>query len=437
MTRSSTLSDGVLDIAVPRVFAPLLANARYKGAYGGRGGGKSHFFAGRIVRKALKQPGLRVACLREIQRDLAESAKLLISDKIAAFGVSSRFRVLDNRIETPGGGLIIFRGLRDQNADSIKSLEGFDLAWVEEAHRLTQRSLALLRPTIRKPGSELWFSWNPERRADPVDELLRGPNPPDDAVSVEALWRHNPWFPAELDAERRRDERTSPSYRHVWEGDYATVVEGAYYATQLAQAQSEGRMTALSVDPMLELRAYWDLGVEDATAIWIVQFAGQRIHVLDYIEGEGQALSYYVGELRRRGYGAALAILPHDAAHRGFSDALSYEQHLKDAAFRTRIVANQGRGAAMQRVEALRRAFPRLWFDAGRCAAGLEALGAYHERRDEHRSVGLGPEHDWSSHAADAAGLIAIDYAPPKASLKPGPAPIWREAEGATDWMSA
>ncbi|KAA5609700.1 PBSX family phage terminase large subunit [Rhodovastum atsumiense] len=226
-----------MEIQTPRVFVPLLGPKRYKGAWGGRGSGKSHFFAEGLAEKAILQPGLRAVCIREVQLSLKQSVKRLIEDKIQALGVSRMFRSLETEIRTPGGGLIIFQGMQNHTADSIKSLEGYDVAWVEEAQALSERSLRLLRPTIRKPGSELWFSWNPESPADPVDELLRGPNAlgPDMAAVVQANWRDNPWFPAVLDEERRTDLARRPDeYDHIWEGGYVTISDAIIFRGKVA-----------------------------------------------------------------------------------------------------------------------------------------------------------------------------------------------------------
>jgi phage terminase large subunit len=366
--------------------------------------------------------GARVLCGREVQKSLKESAKRLVEDKIASLQAPG-FRILTDQIITPGGGVIVFQGLQEHTADTIKSYEGFDLFWIEEAHKLSQRSLDILRPTLRRPESELWFSWNPFRRSDPVDALLRGPNATElGAIVVEANWRDNPWFPDVLKAEREFDFKHSPeTYEHVWEGKYATVVKGAYYAAQLAQAQRESRITRLFLDPLMEIKAFWDLGVSDYTAIWIAQFIGREIRVLDYLEGEGQPLSYYVAELRKRGYEEALCVLPHDGAQRDSVRAIKFEDHLKEAGFRVRTVSNQGAGAARLRIEAARRVFPRVWLDDLKTTSGREALGAYHEKYDDERQTGLGPEHDWSSHAADAWGLMAIAYEEPKANRPPEP----------------
>jgi phage terminase large subunit len=211
-----------LKIETARAFLPLLSPSRYKGAHGGRGSGKSHFFAEMMVEQCLLRPGLRAACVREVQRSLKNSVKLLVEDKIKALGLTSQFELLEAEIRTPGGGVIVFQGMQNHTADSIKSLEGFDVAWVEEAQSLSQRSLDLLRPTIRKPGSELWFSWNPNKPSDPVDVLLRGENRPSDAIVVEANYSDNPWLPDELKADIEDDRRRDPDkFLHVWGGHYS------------------------------------------------------------------------------------------------------------------------------------------------------------------------------------------------------------------------
>lgn len=219
-----------LKISTARVFQPLLRPARYRGAWGGRGSGKSHFFAGLGVERCIERPGSRGVCIREVQKTLKESAKLLIEDKIKAFGVGTAFQVTDKEIRTPGGGLVLFQGMQDHTAESIKSLEGFDWAWVEEAQTLSERSLEMLRPTIRAPGSEIWFSWNPRNAKDPVDAFFRGPTPPPNAAIVKANYYDNPWFPSELEDERAHDERTKRDrYGHIWLGDYEPAAAGAIW----------------------------------------------------------------------------------------------------------------------------------------------------------------------------------------------------------------
>jgi len=409
-----------LEIQTPRVFTPLLQPARYKGAWGGRGSGKSHFFAELMVEEHIRDPGSRSVCIREVQKTLAQSSKKLIEDKIVSLGVGHLFEVQRDQIIAPGGGLIVFQGMQDHNAESIKSLEKFKRAWVEEAQTLSERSLTLLRPTIRAEGSEIWASWNPRRKSDAIDKFLRQ-DTATGAIVVKANWRDNPYFPSVLEAERQLDlEKYPDRYEHIWEGGYAQALEGAYYAKHLAKAKAEGRIGRVAQDPLLSVRAYWDIGGAgaraDAMAIWIVQFVEKEIRVLDYIEGQGQVLGYYVGELRARGWGSANCVLPHDGTNTNNITGKRYEDHLRDAGFDVRVIPNQGSGAAAQRIEAARRWFPRVWFNEAPTEPGREALGYYHEKRDEERNIGLGPEHDWSSHAADAYGLMCCDYAEPSGS---------------------
>jgi phage terminase large subunit len=409
-----------------------LEPARYKGAHGGRGSGKSHFFAEQLVEDSLYHRGLLSVCIREVQQTLKHSSKRLIEKKIIDLGVGKSFKVWNERIETPGDGIIAFQGMADHTAESIKSLEGFGRAWIEEAQTLSLRSLTLLRPTIRADNSEIWAGWNPRRKSDAVDEFLRASKPAG-AIVVEANWRDNPWFPDVLNDERKLDlEKYPDRYDHIWEGGYAKALEGAYYARELAQARAEGRIGRVSADPLLPVRAVWDIGgagaKADAMAIWIVQWVGKEIRVLDYIEGIGQVLAYYVNELRARKWDKAICILPHDGVNVNNFTGKTYADHVRDAGFDVpQPIPNQGSGAAMMRIEAARRLFPQIWFNETTTEAGRDALGYYHERKDEARNMGLGPEHDWSSHAADAFGLMCVAYQPP------GQAKAWKQP--AAKWV--
>lgn len=413
----------VLQIETAEVFEPLLAPSRYKGAWGGRGSGKSHFFAGKLIEDSLAEPGecgegLRSVCIREVQKDLAQSSKALIEAKLRDFGLGERdgFKVFRDVIQTPRDGLMIFKGMQDYTAESIKSLEAFKRSWWEEAQGATANSLSLLRPTIRAAGSELWFSWNARRKTDPVDVMLRGPEIPTGAVVAQANWRDNPWFTAELEQERQDCLRMQPDqYDHIWEGGYLSVQAGAYFAQGLAEAKAQGRISKVARDPLMTLRAYWDIGgtgaKADACAIWIVQFIGKEVRVLHYYEARGQELSAHVAWLRSNGYEKAEMVLPHDGIQHDKVFRVTYESALREAQFSVRTVKNMGQGAATVRIEAVRRLFPSIWFNADTTEGGRDALGWYHEKRDEQRGIGLGPEHDWSSHAADGFGLMAVDHA--------------------------
>ena len=424
----------ILNVKIAGCFTPLLEPARYKGIWGGRGSGKSQFFADEIVKSHVANPGRRTVCIREVQKSLKQSAKRLIEDKIEQYGLAKHgFRSTNEFIETPGGGTIIFQGMQDHTAESVKSLEGFDCAWVEEAQSLSELSLQLLRPTIRKPNSELWFSWNPRRAEDPVDKLLRGPELPASAIVIKANWDSNPWFPDVLEQERLDDNKNNPDqYSHIWEGDYIRVIKGAYYAAALELAARESRITTVSTDPLLRRYAYWDIGgtsgTSDATAIWVVQFAGEEIRVIDHYEAVGQEFGDHIGWLHKRGHEEAVMMLPHDGRKHDTVSRATPQSALEHAGFKVNIIPNAGHGAAMKRVEAARRIFGRVKFNETTTKAGREALGWYHAKIDAARGANLGPDHDWSSHSADAFGGMALDVlenpkgviwkAPPRRNLK-------------------
>lgn len=257
----------VLEIPTAAVFQPLLARSRYKGAYGGRGSGKSHFFGDLLVERCATEP-VSAVCIREVQKSLDQSVKRLIEGKIRQHGLAHLFTVQESRILTAQGGVILFQGMQNHTADSIKSLEGYDIAWVEEAQSLSQRSLDLLRPTIRKPGSEIWFGWNPSQPTDPVDRLLRGDLPPDDAVVVCANWEDNPWLPDVLLAEMKRDRQRDPDkYDHVWGGDYEKKSTARIFSNwtvaDCAPATGDkllyGADWGFSVDPTALIRCWVDM----------------------------------------------------------------------------------------------------------------------------------------------------------------------------------
>ena len=426
-----------LTIDTAEVFEPLLEPARYKGAHGGRGSGKSHFFAGALVEDCYREPGIsgegmRAVCIREVQKSLKDSAKRLIEDKLADYrlGEAQGFKVFHDCIQTPKDGIINFQGMQNHTAESIKSLEGFKRAWCEEAQTISDRSLTLLRPTIRDEGSEIWFSWNRRRKNDPVDMLLCGAAIPTGASVVQANWQDNPWFPKVLEQERLDCLKNEPDqYEHIWEGDYATVTEGAYYARQLTDARQQGRITNIAADPLLGLKAIWDIGGTglraDACTIIIAQFIKREIRVVDCYKAEGQPLAAHVEWLRSHGYENAHCILPHDGDTNDRVNDVSYKSALTEAGFKVQVVPNQGKGAAKMRIEAARRLFPSIWFNESTTEPLRDDLGWYHERKHE-LGHGLGPMHDESSHFADAFGLMCIIYEAPKEKK-------WKEQD--TRWV--
>lgn len=445
------MSGRSLTIPTAEVFAPLLEPARDKGAHGGRGSGKSHFFAGAMVEDGLRFPGeaqegLRAICGREIQKSLKDSAKFLIESKLAeqGLGEADGFKIYTDKIVTPKDGVIVFQGLQDHTTDSIKSFEGFHRFWGEEAHSISARSVGLIRPTIRWESrrlglsSEMWWSWNPLRKTDAVDQMLRGPNLPTGAAIVRANWSDNPWFPGVLEQERQDCLRLTPEqYDHIWEGGYATVLEGAYYAQAIATAKLEGRIGRVAADPLLTIKLVCDIGgtgaKADAFAIVAEQWVGREIRVLNYYEAVGQPFATHLNWMRLQGYTPERVqiILPHDGSSHDKVYDVSYESAFRDAGYDVLVIPNQGKGAAMQRVEISRRLFPSIWFNEATTTGLIDALGWYHERKDVDRGIGLGPEHDWSSNGADAFGLGSVAYEEPRQKRDTGARPF----RGAGGWM--
>lgn len=415
-------------IHLPPKLIPLFQGAaRYRCAYGGRGSGKTRGFAtmAAVQGARLAQAGKSgiILCAREYMNSLDESSlaeiqMVIQEDEFLSswYEVGQKYvRTVDGRIEFK------FAGLR-HNLDSIKSKARIHLCWVDEAETVSDTAWMKLDPTIREHGSELWVTWNPERKNSATHLRFRA-DPPADAKVVELNWRDNPAFPEVLDKVRRNDlEKRPEQYAHIWEGDFVTTVEGAYYAKHINAAKADGRIGRVAEDPLMVKRAVWDIGgtgaKADACAIWVVQYIGRELRFLDYYEAQGQPLATHIEWLRSKGYGSAMCILPHDGATNDRVHDVSYESALRAAGFDVQVIANQGAGAAMKRVEAARRLFPAMWFDE-KCQAGLDAIGWYHEKRDPERNIGLGPNHDWSSHGADAFGLAAVAYELPSKTKEP------------------
>lgn len=406
-------------IELPEKLVPVFTGpARYRGAYGGRGSGKTRSFATMAAVRGLMyaqegRSGIIVGA-REYMNSLDESSMAEIKAAIASepwlaasYEVGEKYiRTKDRRVEFD------FVGLR-HHLDSIKSKARILILWADEAEPITETAWGKTIPTVREHESEIWVTWNPERKQSATHKRFRE-SPPDDAKIVELNWRDNPWFPDVLERERLEDFVKRPdSYPHVWEGEFVTVMEGAYYARHLSAARTERRIGAVSADPLLPLKTFWDIGVSDATSIWVAQWVGREIRVVNYYEAENQPLSAHLAWLRSNGYESAECYLPHDGEKRDQVTAIRFEDHIRAAGFKARTIANQGRGAALKRVETARRLFPSMWFNEKTTQSGLDALGWYHEKKDDARGVGLGPDHDWSSHAADAFGLMCVAYEAP------------------------
>jgi phage terminase large subunit len=403
----------------PKLIPVFEGEADVRGAYGGRGSAKTRSFALMSAIRCYKwdmegREGV-ILCGRQFMNSLDDSSLEEVKGAIRSQPwLEPHFDIGEKYIKTTSGRIrYIFGGL-DRSIESIKSKARILLGWVDEAEPVTEEGWQTLIPTLREEDSELWITWNPKRKTAAVESRFRQSTDPRVKV-VEMNWRDNPWFPAKLERDRQRDLKERPDqYEHIWEGGFSTTLAGSYYSSALAEAKRQSRIGKVQPDPLMEVKAFWDIGVADATSIWVAQFVGKEIRVLDYYEAVGQPLASHLDWLRTRGWDRAVCVLPHDSSQRDRVAALPFADHVRQAGFKVVTVDNQGRGAAMKRVEAGRRLFPSIWFNAETTQPGLDALGWYHEKRDENRGVGLGPDHDWSSHCADAFGLMCVAYEAPR-----------------------
>lgn len=403
----------------PKLVPVFSGEARYRGAFGGRGSGKTRSFAlmtavrGYMWSKEGRE-GI-ILCGREFMNSLSDSSFEEVKAAIqSASWLAEHYEIGETFIRTKDRRVsYTFAGLR-HNLDSIKSKSRILLCWVDEAEPVSDTAWSKLIPTVREHGSEIWLTWNPERKVSATHRRFRE-DPPSNSKIVQVNYEDNPWFPAVLEAERRDDLAKRPEeYDHVWGGGFKVVTVGAYYAKHLLTAKQQGRIGRVGADPLMTYRAVWDIGgtgaKADACSIWVAQFIGKEIRVIDHYTAQGQELGEHVKWLRDKGYEKALCVLPHDGAQNDKVQRVSYESALKAAGFAVQVIPNMGQGAASLRVEAVRRVFPQVWFNEATTEAGREAIGNYHEKRHPETGVGLGPNHDWSSHDADAFGLLAVHY---------------------------
>lgn len=393
------------EVEFPAKLQCLFRPARYKVLYGGRGGAKSWGVASAIAILGAAKP-LRVLCARELQRSIADSVHKLLSDRIRALGLENHYTILDKAIRGANGTEIIFAGVRN-NASSIRSMEGIDIAWVEEAQLVSRSSWDILIPTIRKAASEIWLTFNPELDTDYTYQRFVA-NPPADSLVVKVGWQDNPWFdqttlPAERDDLKERDP---DAYLTVWEGHCRQVLDGAIYAKELRAATEQERITRVPYDATKPVHTFWDLGRADATAIWFAQSVGFEYRIVDFYENTQEPLQHYLQALQARGYVYGQHWLPHDAQAKQLGTERTIEERMRAAGFTVRIVP---RMSIADGIDAARTIFATCWFDADKCSEGLNRLRRYRYDVDPNtKQFSREPLHDENSHAADAWRYLAI-----------------------------
>lgn len=390
-------------IEIPDKLLPLFQPKRYKVIHGGRGSAKSWSVARALVSIGATKP-IRVLCARETQKSIQESVHRLLKDQIESLGLDQFYTIQENKILGTNGTEFTFAGIRQQGVANLKSYEGTDICWVEEAQVVTKKSWDVLIPTIRKPGSEIWVTFNPELDTDETFSrfVIR---PPEESVIIEMNWQDNPWFPPELDKERRQWlDRDPVGYLTTWEGKCRPAVEGAIYANEIEATQREGRIRAVPYDPQLKVHTVWDLGWNDSMSIICVQRVASEVRVIDYIEDSHRTIDSYVMQLQERKWNWGTDYIPHDGAHRDFKSGKSTQELLQTLGRNVQVLA---RGNPEEGIRLARMIFPRTYFDADRCTELVNHLKRYRRQINQVTQEAGAPLHDEHSHAADAFRYLA------------------------------
>ncbi len=400
------------DVQFPAKLEFLFRPMRYKVAYGGRGSGKSWSFARALLILGVQRK-LRILCTREVQKSIKQSVHTLLSDQIQALGLGGFYEVIETEIRGRNGTTFSFAGLAQQTVESIKSFEGVDIVWAEEAQSITQKSWDTLIPTIRKETddwvSEIWVSFNPELDTDDTYKRFVLSPPPDSHV-VKVNYSDNPWFPEVLEAERLHCLQTNPKgYPNIWEGKCKAVVDGAIYADEVMQAQESGQITRVPYDPMLKVHVVFDLGWNDSMFITLVQKGVSHIAVIEAIEDDHKTIEHYSTLLKQKNLNWGQVWLPHDGETRDFKTGRSTKEILEAFGWQVRIVPRHNVEAG---IRLGRLTFPRVYWDQERAERQVHCLKRYRRIINSQTNEPGAPLHDEYSHGADNYRYIcaAADY---------------------------
>ncbi len=404
-------------IEIPEKAAFLFEPARFKVMWGGRGGIKSWSFA-RALLTLTRARKLRIGCARETMKSIEDSVHQLLQDQIAAMGMGDFFLAQKKTIRGMNGSTFSYHGLRDRSVHNIKSLEAVDILWIEEAQNVSRRSWNTVIPTIRKPGSEIWLCFNPELESDETYQRFVV-NPPSNCVVVKTSYRDNPFLSEELKADMADLKARDPQeFEHVYEGVCRPAVTGAVYREQLIAAEKEGRITRVPYDASRPVDTFWDLGFGDNVSIWFAQSIGFEFRLIDFVSDHLKDVGYYLKELAKRPYTYGTAFLPHDARAKTLAaGGRSVQQLVEAGGYKVRIVPSL---SLVDGLAAVRTIFNRCWFDADKCAEGIQALKHYRYETDEamsdarHPVFKKEPTHDWASHPADAFRYFAVTIREPE-----------------------
>jgi len=417
------------ELSLPEKMQFLWKPARYKIAFGGRGGAKTESFAKTLVVLGAYR-GLRVGCFREFQNSIEESVYQVLVQQIYAMELEHLYDIGATSISgkdgtTAEGTRFFFRGL-SRNPMSIKSIYGIDVAWIEEAQTVSKRSWDILEPTIRDykeecgpfgKGVEIWISFNPELETDETYSRFVK-NKPTGSVIVKINHTDNPWFPANLNQQRLDMMRRDPvGYKTIWEGECRQTLDGSIFANELRIAKEEGRITTVDYDKSKPVDTYWDLGRHDFTAIWFVQTVGMRFNIIDFYHEHQESMPHFIKEMKDKKYNYGTCYLPHDGSRKTIVSERSPETILRTAGFNVRLIPRVSKKSLS--ISAARVVFDQCYFDRNRCSDGLNFLARYRYEVDENGQFTKDPYHDINSDAADAFQQLGLKAKPEAVKKKP------------------
>lgn len=414
-----------MNIEIPEKAGFLFEPARFKILWGGRAGIKSWSCARALLALA-RAHRMRIGCARETMKSIEDSVHQLLQDQIAAMEMDDFYLAQKKVIRGMNGSTFSYHGLRDRSVHNIKSLESVDILWIEEAQNVSKKSWNIVIPTIRKPGSEIWASFNPELETDETYQRFVV-HPPQGAVVVKTSYRDNPYLSDEIKQDMADLKARDPlEFEHVYEGVCRPAVTGAVYKEQLIAAEKEGRITRVPYDASRPVDTFWDLGFGDNVSIWFAQSIGFEFRLIDFVSDSLKDVGYYLGEMGKRLYNYRTAFLPHDARAKTLAaGGRSVQQLVEAGGYKVRIVPSL---SLVDGMAAVRTIFNRCWFDADKCAEGVQALKHYRYEFDEQLGTfKRDPLHDWSSHPADAFRYFAVSIREPereKASVEAQTPPV-------------
>jgi phage terminase large subunit len=340
-----------------------------------------------------------------VQKSIKDSVHQLLTDQIQAMGLGRHYEVLENEIRGLNGTLFLFAGLAQHTVESIKSFEGVDIVWVEEAQTVKKRSWDVLTPTIRKEGSEIWITLNPDMETDETYQRFVA-KPPEGSFVIQMNWKDNPWFPSVLEQERQDTLRRDPdNYKNIWEGEPKRVSEGAIYRHEIEALYEQKRVRLVPYDPLLKVHTVWDLGWNDAMSIGMVQREGSEIRLIDHLKDSHRTLDWYVAQLEKRNYRWGTDYIPHDGKAKNTQTGKSTEEALQDMQRRVEVLPAL---SVEEGIKAARLMFPRVYFDQDKTQEVLESLKRYQRSINAQTHEPGAPLHDAFSHDADMFRYIAM-----------------------------